>query len=560
MNLKATQRPNILWISTHDINPHLGCYASVWPDAEYAHTPNLDRLAAQGVRYDNAFATTPVCAPARSAIVTGMYPTAIGTMHMRTKAVPPPEVHPIPEYLRAAGYYCTNNAFTDYQFHTPVTVFDDFGPQAHWRNRLNPDQQFFAMFHGMVTHESQIYVNDEQFAQNTNRLTQEERHNPDDAPVPPVYPGTLAFRKAVARYNDLITAMDYWVGDILQQLEEDGLADNTLVVFWSDHGRGFPREKRWPYEAGLHVPLIVRWPGKVASGTAQKGLVYTMDLAATMLVTAGLPVPEYMHAQPIFDAEGNHSSQPRQYVFGHRDRMGETEDMVRTVRDARFHYMRNYHPDRPYMQHQEYADSHTSTWRELRLLRFKEAEQLTMGFVPSVVTPAQRHFMATTKPEEELYDLLEDPHELNNLATDPGYETVLQRLRDELENWEQTYPDLGMTPETELLKSWRPDGMFKKTDQPEVRFEAGLVTAVCRTDGASIAWTADPPQSENDPNSKNPQARFGAGIGNPDTEGRTWHLYTVPFEVDRDRSLWFRAHRIGYLASEDAELLKQDAD
>jgi N-sulfoglucosamine sulfohydrolase len=340
MNYK---HPNILWISTHDINPHLGCYAGVYPHAEYAHTPNLDRLAAEGVRYDNAVATTPVCGPSRSAIITGMYPTAIGTMHMRTKAVLPPEVRPITEYLRAAGYYCTNSAFTDYQFHTPVTAFDDFGPQAHWRNCPEPDQPFFAMFHGMVTHESQIYTDDERFAQNTRRLTPKGRHDPDAAPVPLNYPDTAVFRQAVARYNDLITAMDYWVGDILQQLEEDGLAKDTLVVFWSDHGRGFPREKRWPYECGLRVPLIVRWPGKIAPGTVQTAPTCTMDLAATTLAVAGLPVPDYMHARPLFDAQGRFT-QPRQYVFSHRDRMGETEDTVRTVRDGRFRYMRNVHP------------------------------------------------------------------------------------------------------------------------------------------------------------------------------------------------------------------------
>ncbi|MEZ4591390.1 MAG: sulfatase [Chloroflexota bacterium] len=293
------QRPNSLWISTHDINPHLGCYAGVYPHAEYAHTPNLDRLASEGVRYDTAIATTPVCGPSRSAIITGMYPTAVGTMHMRTKALLPPEVRPIPEYLRAAGYYCTNSAFTDYQFHTPVMTFDDFGPQAHWRNRPDPDRPFFAMFHGMVTHESQIYTDDERFAANTSRLKPEERHDPDAAPVPPNYPDTAVFRTAVARYNDLITAMDYWVGDILQQLEEDGLADNTLVVFWADHGRGFPREKRWPYEGGLRVPLIVRWPGKIAPETVQTAPTCTMDLAATTLAAAGLPVPDYMNAGPF---------------------------------------------------------------------------------------------------------------------------------------------------------------------------------------------------------------------------------------------------------------------
>jgi N-sulfoglucosamine sulfohydrolase len=548
-----TRGPNILWISTHDINPDLGCYVGVWPGAEYAHTPNLDRLAAEGARYDNAFVTTPVCAPSRSAIITGMFPTAIGTMHMRSKAVPPPEVRCFPEYLRAAGYYCTNNAFTDYQFQTPVTVFDDFGSQAHWRNRPDPDRPFFASFHGMTTHESQIYANDEQFTKNTSRLATEERHDPALAPVPPYYPDTPVFRQAVARYSDLITAMDYWVGDILGQLEEDGLADNTLVVFWSDHGRGFPREKRWPYEAGLHVPLLVRWPGKIAPSTVRKELVCLMDLAATMLAVAGVPVPEHMHARPLFDAQGQPFAQPRQYIFGHRDRMGETEDTVRTVRDERFHYMRNYHPDRPYLQHQEYADQ-TSTWKELRRLCFAEAQQLTQGLLPSLATPAQRHFLATTKPAEELYDVLVDPHEINNLAADPAYTEDLRRFRDELDRWEQMYPDLGMIAETELLRRWRPTGAFSTTERPDIRIEGGRIIATCATEGASIGWTADPPRLPQEPNAGEEPSLSRQFVGDPDTDGRYWQIYSGPFDAPQGLTLWFRAHRLGYLESEDVAL------
>lgn len=542
-------RPNILWISTHDINPHLGCYTGIFPDAEYAHTPNLDRLAAQGARYNTALATTPVCGPSRSAIITGMFPTTVGTMHMRTKAVPPPEVRPITEHLRAAGYYCTNNAFTDYQFATPVTAFDDFGPQAHWRNRPDPDQPFFAMFHGMVTHESQLYTDNERFAQNTSRLTAEQRHNPDEAPIPPCYPDTPVFRQAVARYNDLITAMDYWVGDLLQQLEEDGLAENTLVVFWSDHGRGFPREKRWPYESGLRVPLIVRWPGKIAPETVQEAPVYTMDLAATMLTAAGLPVPAYMQAQPLFDSTGQFA-EPRDYIVGHRDRMGETEDTVRTVRDGRFRYLRNYYPDRPYMQHQEYGDKHASTWQELRDLRFKEAGQLNMGEIPNILTPAQRHFLNTTKPAEELYDLHADPYEVNNLAADPKFADDLQRLRAALDKWQASQPDLGMIPEAELLERWRPNGESPQTAPPTVHVSDGKIVASCVTPGAVIGWTTDSPETQ--PPQIPPFAvMLGRVAGNPEADGRTWQLYSEPFTPPTGTTLWVRANRIGFVDSEE---------
>lgn len=553
MSDNLSSRPNIVWITTHDINPHLGCYAGVWPGAEYAHTPNLDRLASEGARYNNAFATTPVCAPSRSAIITGMFPTAVGTMHMRSKAVPPPEVRCFPEYLRAAGYYCTNNAFTDYQFQTPVTVFDDFGPKAHWRNRPDPNQPFFASFHGMVTHESQIYVNDERFAQNTARLAPEERHDPAGAPVPPYYPDNQVFRQAVARYNDLITAMDYWVGDILHQLEEDGLAENTLVVFWSDHGRGFPREKRWPYEAGLHVPMLVRWPGKIAPGTVHEEIISLIDLAATTLTVAGLPVPEYMMSHPLFDERGRSTGEPRQYIFGHRDRMGETEDTVRTVRDERFHYMRNYHPDRPYAQHQSFGEN-LSTWRELRRLRFAEAQQLALGILPNLLTPAQRQFIEAAKPPEELYDLLSDPHEIDNLATNPEYAVDLERLRGELDQWERSFPDLGMISEAELIQAWRPDGNFDTTASPQVQVTDRIITVTCATEGASIGWTTDPPPPPLEPSSANIPGMAMETVGDPEVDGRRWHIYTGPFAPPDGATLWFRAHRLGYLESEDLAL------
>jgi uncharacterized sulfatase len=267
-------RPNILWISTEDMSPDSGCYGD-----PYAITPNVDKLAAQGVRYTNAFATAPVCAPSRSAIITGMYPTTIGSMHMRSKAVPPAGVKAFTEYLRAAGYYCTNNSKTDYNFETPtppgaagvaafnspppVTLWDETSNTAHWRNRTDKSQPFFAVFNIMVTHESQVRVPDNVYQRNTARLKPEQFHDPAKAVLPPYYPDTPLVRKDWARYYDNITAMDYQVADILKQLEEDGLAENTIVFFWGDHGRGLPRSKRFVYDSGLRVPLIVRWPGQI---------------------------------------------------------------------------------------------------------------------------------------------------------------------------------------------------------------------------------------------------------------------------------------------------------
>src|SRR4029453_6218390 len=417
-------------------------YRGIWPGADYAHTPNLDRLAAEGARFDRAFASAPVRAPARSAIMTGCFPNAIGTMHMRTKAVPPAEVTLLPQYFREAGYYCTNNYFTDFQVDVPPVVFDDCSPTAHWRNRPDKDAPFFAAFHGMTTHESQIYLDDESFQRATPYVAPPDRHDMAAAPLPPYYPDTEIFRNAWARYADLITEMDHWVGDILSQLEEDGLADNTIVVFWSDHGRGMPRAKRWATEAGLRVPLLLRWPGVIDPGTVRTDLVHTMDLAPTMLAVSGRGIPAPLHGKPLMEWDGTFISRPNAYIYGGRDRMDESEDTTRTVRDERYRYVRNFHPDRSPMPHIDYPD-HTATWAELRRLRGEEARQLACGELPSLLSELQRRLVAVSKPEEELYDLEQDPHETCNLVQDPERAEALATLRRVLQTGQGRFEDLG---------------------------------------------------------------------------------------------------------------------
>lgn len=537
-------RTNIVWISTHDINPDLGCYSGVWAGAEYAVTPRLDRLAAEGARFDRAFASAPVCAPARSAIMTGCFPTAIGTMHMRTKAVPPPEVRLLPEYFRRAGYYCTNNWFTDFQVDIPPTVFDDCSPAAHWRNRPNPDTPFFAAFHGMATHESEIYLDDEAFQAVTVNVRAADRHDPASAPLPPYYPDTAVFRRAWARYSDLITEMDHWVGTILDQLEEDGLAENTIVVFWSDHGKGMPRAKRWTTEAGLREPLILRWPGVIPAGTVRGDLVHTMDLAPTMLRACGLPVPEYMHGVPLFGPDGSFAEQPNEYVYGGRDRMDEAEDTSRTVRDQRLRYIRNFHPDRPPMLHTDYPDR-LPTWSELRRIASEEAKQLACGEPRNLFTDLQRTLVASSKPAEELYDLVADPHETQNLVADAAYAADLDRFRDALARWQGRFGDLGLMSEAELIDRWRPAGLPRTTAAPLIVQTPDGVEAQCLTDGASIAWTADPPVPVQD---RNPMER---AAGSPEMDGRRWHLYSGPVLNDDGERLWFRAWRIGFQPSKE---------
>jgi N-sulfoglucosamine sulfohydrolase len=532
--------PNVLWITTHDINPHFGTYAGVWPGAEFADTPNLDRLAAEGVRYDNAFATAPVCAPSRSSIMTGCFPTAIGTMHMRTKAVPPPEVHLLTEYFRAAGYWTSNNFFTDFQVHTPPTALDECGPNAHWRNRPSTETPFFAAFHGMITHESQIYLDDEAFAAATSRVTPAQRERHAQAPIPPYYPDTPVFRTAWARYFDLITEMDAWVGDLLDQLDQDGLADNTIVVFWSDHGVGMPRAKRWANESGLHEPLIVRWPGKLTPGTTTDDLVHLMDLAPTMLEVCGLPVPEHMQANAFLDSDGQRIA-PNDYVFGGRDRMDEQEDSSRTVRDKQYRYIRHHHPDRAPMGHLEYAD-HLATWRELRRLTKDEANLQGSGQPRNLLTPLQRSVIGPDKPAEELYDIRADPHETTNLVDDPELAEVLQRLRDALDNWTAEFGDLGLLPEDQLIEQWRPGGESRETETPVVVADSDLLVATCDTPGASIGWTTRPPGAPVT------QDFLAAATGSPIDDGRHWQLYSGP--VTRlEVPVWFGAWRLGYKPS-----------
>ncbi|MGM9470420.1 sulfatase family protein [Pseudarthrobacter sp. YS3] len=539
--------PNIVWISTHDINPDLGCYQGVWPGAEYAVTPNLDRLAAEGARYDNAFASAPVCAPARSAIMTGCFPTAIGTMHMRTKAVPPPYIRLLPEYFRQAGYYCTNNWFTDFQVATPPTVFDECSSTAHWRNRPDRETPFFAAFHGMTTHESRIYHADDAFAEATRNVPPEARHHPDDAPLPPYYPDTPVFRRAWARYSDLITEMDHWVGGLLDQLEEDGLSESTMVVFWSDHGRGMPRAKRWPNEAGLREPLIVRWPGVIRPGTVRTELVHTMDLAPTMLTASGLPVPEHMHGNALFDGDGQFGEEPNRFVFAGRDRMDESEDTSRTVRDSRYRYIRHYHPDRSGMEHLRYTDP-LPTWIEFRDLACREAGQLELGLEPDLLTDLQRSVVAARRPAEELYDVAADPHETVNLAGRPEHESDLQRLRLALRDWQEEYGDLGLQPEADLIEQWRPGGRGRLTEEPEVSLNAeGWLVARCTTDGASIGWTLDPPSS--DVPRRSPLDEM---TGAPENDGRRWNLYTGPFHAPEGTEVWVRAWRLGFEPSPEA--------
>jgi uncharacterized sulfatase len=353
--LDAADRPNILWISCEDMSPNLGCFGD-----SYSTTPNLDALAAKGVRYTQAFATSGVCAPSRSCIITGVFPSSLGSHFMRCKATLPDFVKCFPEYLREAGYYCTNNSKTDYNFDHPKSAWDESSNKAHWRNR--PDgTPFFSVFNITVTHESQIRLRGDAFQKITQRLKPEQRHDPAKVTLPPIYPDTPEARRDWANYLDCITTMDAMAGDLLRQLGEDGLADDTIVWFFSDHGVGLPRAKRWLYDSSLHVPLIIHFPPKFQRraignkpGETDERLVSFVDFAPTVLSLAGVIIPDHMQGQAFLG--GQAAPSPRLYVHGIRDRMDERYDLIRAVRDRRFKYIRNYMPGVPYAQVLNYAE------------------------------------------------------------------------------------------------------------------------------------------------------------------------------------------------------------
>ena len=274
------RRPNILWITCEDISPNLGCYGD-----NYAVTPNLDRLAAQGVRYTAAFAPIGVCAPSRSTLITGIFAPALGSHHMRCQATLPADVKCFPQYLRQAGYYCTNNVKTDYNFSHDKATWDESSAKAHWRKR-GKDQPFFAVFNFVTSHESQIRMAEAAYQKRTADFTPQERHDPARAPIPPYHPDTPEVRKDWARYADMITYMDKQAGDVLGALVADGLEEETIVFYFSDHGAGMPRSKRWLYDSSTRVPLIVRFPRRYAAlapggpGTTTDRLVSFVDFGS----------------------------------------------------------------------------------------------------------------------------------------------------------------------------------------------------------------------------------------------------------------------------------------
>lgn len=522
-----TSKPNILWISVEDISPLLEVYGD-----KSIKTPNIDRLASEGITFTNAFSTAGVCAPSRSSIITGMYPVSMGTHNMRTgphyayrepenetyktyiqlkdtrgrnvpeySAVPPPYVKVFTEYLRAAGYYTTNAAKTDYQFNSPITAWDEIGRDAHYKNR-EKDQPFFAVFNHEVTHESRVFMK-----KDDPMLSEVEKVH-----IPGYYPDLPVVRKDVARVYSNIIELDKQVGKLLDELKAEGLLEKTIIFFWSDHGGPLLRQKRAVGNSGLRVPLLVRLPNGAMAGTKVDDVVSLMDLGPTVLSLAGIKPPAHMHGKAFMGAFK--TKEPHRYAFGSADRFDEAVDMSRSVIDGRFVYIRNFRPELPLIYRNNYREQIDMT----RTL-------IEMNQQGTLSGDAAYIFMKT-KPEEELYDLQSDPDEIHNVANVAAHQSKLNELRNALSTWQRTVGDLGFVPEYDLVNMMWPGMMQPETEKVIFKKEANKLFLSCPTEGASMAYQVD------------------HEIG-----GKRWRLYQQPLPSGSFKKVAARAVRIGYKTS-----------
>lgn len=445
----AERRPNILWLVAEDFGPHLSCYGTpqVW-------TPNLDKVAKDGVRFTH-FYNGMVCSVSRSSFMTGMYATTIGAQNHRTKNKQPlPEgVDTLTNWMRKAGYFTANlvelpascgfkgSGKTDWNFTHQNKPFDS----ANWSD-LATHQPFYAQINFKETHRTYHGA---------------KKADPAKVELPPFYPDHEVTRKDWAEYLDDASELDVKVGKVLAALEKDGLADDTIIVFFGDNGQSHVRGKQFCYEEGFLVPLFIRWaknfpaPSNFKPGTDDPRMLHGIDLAPTMIDIAGAKKPEKMQGQIFL---GPRTEPDREYVFGFRDRCDMTQMRIRSVRDARYRYIHNFTPWVPFLARNEYKEKQYPVWELLKALHAQ-----------GKLTPAQDAMCQPTQPEEELYDMEADPFELNNLARSdkPGHQAALARLRGVLDQWIVDTNDQGRNLETlEVLKAsegrfipaldWRP--------------------------------------------------------------------------------------------------------
>lgn len=473
VSAQQKERPNIIWITCEDLSPFIHAYGE-----QSVKTPNIDQLAKEGVRFTYMYTTAGVCAPSRSSIITGMYPISIGTQHMRTRAVDPKfasngipsyaavipaAVKAFPEFLRKVGYYTTNNEKQDYQFEVPVTVWDENGPTASYKNR-SEGQPFFSIFNFFITHESQL------FSRQDSLLV-----DPATVRVPPYYKDTPIARRDISRLLSNVELMDKQVGELIAKLKEDGVYENSYIFFYSDHGGSTPWTKREVLERGTHIPFIIRFPGGARGGSTDERLLSSINFAPTVLALAGADLPDYLQGKPFLNQYNEHYEQ--RHVFAARDRMDELYDRVRSVRDKNFRYVRNFMPHQPSYQDLKYRKS-IPMMQEL--LKLHEEGKLTEH---------QEAWFKQPKAPEELYDVENDPDELHNLANDQRYASKLDELRKAMDTWLAEVGDLSSVPENEMVSAWWQGKSHPPiTAKPAIQMTAEGIILSCNTPGASIGY------------------------------------------------------------------------
>jgi arylsulfatase A-like enzyme len=403
-------RPNIVWLTSEDTGPELGCYG--FP---LVRTPNLDRLASEGARFTRAFTSAPVCSASRSAFNTGMYQTTINAHHHRSHREDgfelPRGVRLVTDHLRDLGYFTANltvlggTAKTDFNFRA-----DKPYDGGHW-NQRKPGQPFFAHVNFREPHKGPAFPE----ARKQSYLV-----DPAKVPLPPYWPDHPVVRDEFANYLDAIDLLDVKVGRVIDALKQDGAWDNTAIIYFGDNGRCLIRGKQWLYDAGIHVPLIVRYPETVQAGAVREDFVTMIDLTATTIALAGGEPPKIMQGQPFLGSQAKR----RDHIFAARDRCDMTLDRIRCIRTAQFKLIRNFMPDRPYTQYNEYIETSYPTQRVMKEL-----------YASGKLKGAELLFMQSRKPEWELYDVEADPHEIQNLASSPNHQRTLRELRTRLERW-----------------------------------------------------------------------------------------------------------------------------
>lgn len=530
---EKTEKYNILWLTCEDISPTFSFYGD-----STANTPNLDKLAAESLIFTKAFATVGVCAPSRSSIITGMYPASIGTMHMRTahdyggwgerqyssttdatdlagepirqySAVIPEMVKCFTEYLRAVGYYCTNNVKTDYQFAAPVTAWDANSKIATWGN-CPEGKPFFSVFNHEVTHESRMWKN-KNLAQSVS---------PDSVPLPDYYPENSIVRQDVARNYSNIELLDKQIGEKLNELKRDGLYDKTIIFFFSDHGGPLPRGKREIYDSGLRVPFLVRFPDGAYAGKVDD-LISFVDLAPTVLSLAGIKPPKYLQGKAFL---GKYKiPKARNYIFGSGDRFDEFSDRIRIVRDKQYLFVKNYYPGKP-----AYKDVTYRRQMDMmnELLRLRDTEKLS---------GATAYWFRETKTNEEFYDCDADPYNLNNLIDDPKYADKIAELRMVLEQHVKSISDKAEIPEAQMIEQMWPGGIQPKTANPVVSVNGQTVKIICPTPGSSIGYILT-------------KKKISPGLDSG------WQLYHKSIEINGAKYLYVLSNRIGFADSEIIEM------